>query len=620
MKIVCDSCGAKYSIADEKVAGRVFKIRCKKCGAAIVVKGDQGAAAEATGASSESGAAGAGFDYGSEAAWHVVVEGEQQGPLTPAQLGAMISAGTIGWDAYVWREGFEDWKPAQDIEDLVQAIMNPGGGGEAAAEAGDPFAEAAPASAPPAAAKPAAKAAVSRDVGADLFAQSDAASPFGGGGGDDDDVVASAPSPRVSANQAAMTGARNENSVLFSLSNLQALATGAPGGAPASSSSSSGSTKSPSTPAPRAGMAAGEGSGLIDIRALAGATGSMGGGGGGGAPARVDDLLSIGAPSPGLGSALAAPVIIPEKKESGSGRGLIIGGAFVGISVLAAAAVIAVVMMNNQPDPATTAAATPPATATAGAIQPGTAPPPTTPVATATATATPVAAGTEAAAGAGTPPPATETATAGSTGSSESSGGGGGGRRRGGGGGGGGGSSASASASAGSSSSGGSGGSAGSSAGAGAGSGSSGSTATRASSGGGSDIDALLEGALSGGGGGSRRGSSGGGGGSSTSGGGGGGGGGGGADSSLPQTPGRDDVIAAMNRVQPAVAACGGGQHGTATVAIVVAGTTGRVTNATVSGQFSGTPVGSCIARAVRGATFPRFQRASFTVNYPFRI
>ena len=41
MKIVCESCGAKYSIADEKVAGKVFKIRCKKCSAVIVVKGDQ---------------------------------------------------------------------------------------------------------------------------------------------------------------------------------------------------------------------------------------------------------------------------------------------------------------------------------------------------------------------------------------------------------------------------------------------------------------------------------------------------------------------------------------------------------------------------------------------------
>ena len=40
MKIVCDACGAKYSIADEKVAGKVFKIRCKKCGESIVVRGD----------------------------------------------------------------------------------------------------------------------------------------------------------------------------------------------------------------------------------------------------------------------------------------------------------------------------------------------------------------------------------------------------------------------------------------------------------------------------------------------------------------------------------------------------------------------------------------------------
>ena len=57
-----------------------------------------------------------------------------------------------------------------------------------------------------------------------------------------------------------------------------------------------------------------------------------------------------------------------------------------------------------------------------------------------------------------------------------------------------------------------------------------------------------------------------------------------------------------------------------AMVAITVAGATGRVTGANVTGQFAGTPVGSCVARAVRGASFPRFQRASFVINYPFRI
>ncbi len=41
MKIVCDSCGTKYSIADDKVRGKVFKIRCKKCSHIIVVRGGE---------------------------------------------------------------------------------------------------------------------------------------------------------------------------------------------------------------------------------------------------------------------------------------------------------------------------------------------------------------------------------------------------------------------------------------------------------------------------------------------------------------------------------------------------------------------------------------------------
>jgi hypothetical protein len=78
--------------------------------------------------------------------------------------------------------------------------------------------------------------------------------------------------------------------------------------------------------------------------------------------------------------------------------------------------------------------------------------------------------------------------------------------------------------------------------------------------------------------------------------------------------------MSAMSGVSGAVSACGNGEHGTATVAITVTGSTGRVTGANVTGQFAGTPVGSCIARAVRGATFPRFTRPTFNVTYPFRI
>src|ERR1022692_2953486 len=46
MKISCQSCQAKYTIADDKVLGKIVKIRCKKCGETIVVNGS-GAAEEA---------------------------------------------------------------------------------------------------------------------------------------------------------------------------------------------------------------------------------------------------------------------------------------------------------------------------------------------------------------------------------------------------------------------------------------------------------------------------------------------------------------------------------------------------------------------------------------------
>ena len=60
MKITCEACSAKYSVADAKVRGRAFKIRCKRCGAAIVVRGER---------------------LAESAAWHVMVSGAEQGPM-----------------------------------------------------------------------------------------------------------------------------------------------------------------------------------------------------------------------------------------------------------------------------------------------------------------------------------------------------------------------------------------------------------------------------------------------------------------------------------------------------------------------------------------------------------
>ena len=118
MKIVCDACSAKYSIADEKVQGKVFKIRCKKCSNIIVVRGTGGAEEAAAPAPAPAGSFDQKetrvYDYGSgenaeagadEGVWHIVVDQEQVGPLTVADVQTRFAAGEIDGESYIWRSG-----------------------------------------------------------------------------------------------------------------------------------------------------------------------------------------------------------------------------------------------------------------------------------------------------------------------------------------------------------------------------------------------------------------------------------------------------------------------------------------------------------------------------------
>ena len=90
MKIVCDACQAKYSISDDKVQGKVFKIRCKKCSNIIVVRGGAGAAEAAPAPAPEKDTRVYDYGYegggeppaGDESVWHVVINQDQVGPMT----------------------------------------------------------------------------------------------------------------------------------------------------------------------------------------------------------------------------------------------------------------------------------------------------------------------------------------------------------------------------------------------------------------------------------------------------------------------------------------------------------------------------------------------------------
>ncbi len=146
MKIVCDACSAKYSIADDKVKGKVFKIRCKKCSNIIVVRGNAGGAEEPAAPVYDQKETRV-YDYqgydeagggpaAEDAVWHLVIDQEQVGPLTAAEVQRKFSGGDIDADTYIWREGFADWQPLSAVDAFAGIVSGQSGqGGGAAAPA-----------------------------------------------------------------------------------------------------------------------------------------------------------------------------------------------------------------------------------------------------------------------------------------------------------------------------------------------------------------------------------------------------------------------------------------------------------------------------------------------------
>ncbi|MFB6262777.1 MAG: GYF domain-containing protein [Bradymonadaceae bacterium] len=115
MKFFCDRCSTKYSIADEKVRGKVVKVRCK----VIEVRGTELDGAD--------GGAGSEDDLGGEnREWYYSVEGQTFGPLPEDELRDKYRQGELGENSYVWADGFEDWKSATEVDVFAAAL---GGGG-----------------------------------------------------------------------------------------------------------------------------------------------------------------------------------------------------------------------------------------------------------------------------------------------------------------------------------------------------------------------------------------------------------------------------------------------------------------------------------------------------------
>lgn len=84
-----------------------------------------------------------------------------------------------------------------------------------------------------------------------------------------------------------------------------------------------------------------------------------------------------------------------------------------------------------------------------------------------------------------------------------------------------------------------------------------------------------------------------------------------------PAQPSRAQVQTGLEQVRGALASCADGRHGHVTANVTISGA-GRATYSSIEGAFAGTPQGSCMARALRGAQFPPFTSAPLRVRYEY--
>lgn len=57
---------------------------------------------------------------GGEAVWHIIVDDEQEGPLTEAQILEYFAKGRLAGSDLIWRPGLTGWKPVSEIDEFRQ--------------------------------------------------------------------------------------------------------------------------------------------------------------------------------------------------------------------------------------------------------------------------------------------------------------------------------------------------------------------------------------------------------------------------------------------------------------------------------------------------------------------
>ncbi|GHV88720.1 hypothetical protein AGMMS50267_10800 [Spirochaetia bacterium] len=54
--------------------------------------------------------------------YYVMLEGKQAGPFSETEIARLINDKKIVKETYVWHQGMKEWKPAQDVPEILRII------------------------------------------------------------------------------------------------------------------------------------------------------------------------------------------------------------------------------------------------------------------------------------------------------------------------------------------------------------------------------------------------------------------------------------------------------------------------------------------------------------------
>ena len=145
MRIECGHCHATYNVPDEKVAGRPFKITCKRCKNIIHVQGSgENSGAKTVELSSSELQARLTGEFAAadgrlaanaplaelqanRTAWYLAFGKSKHGPLSQDDIHKLLTETRPEGDIYVWRSGYSAWKALAETPEFSATlrVLNP---------------------------------------------------------------------------------------------------------------------------------------------------------------------------------------------------------------------------------------------------------------------------------------------------------------------------------------------------------------------------------------------------------------------------------------------------------------------------------------------------------------